>query len=451
MKFAPWEMIWNEPQKEYINATGRQVFFSGGNQIGKSAASCAMLCFHLTGNYPDWYTGIRFERPPRVMAIGHTFNTARDLIVRKIIGSDHEEGAIPKDMIFGIERLPRQGVGAFDVAHTSHDLAHVIVASYASGRARVQGHSLDLVVIDEEPPMDVYDELVARTNATNGIVRISATPLGGFTELFTSFETDDTGLKDIIYYKVEDAMHMSKEQRDGLINQYKEHPQGDARLNGKPCLWEGAVFNLPQHEVIWNGETPDEGESKFILGIDIPHTTGTFACVKIEYWPTSGTCVIQDESKISNVTVETMAEIIKNMGGDTLPVAWPHDAKIRKSEGVLVDLLKQHGCKVLPEPAFMLDNQGKKNRSTMAIAYMAAEMEKDGKLFYNAKCGQLLRERSQYQFLEGKAAKRLEDHLIDGMFKGLMSLRSASRPEDQKSAQIPSTLLRNLNRDFFKG
>jgi len=56
--FNPWEMIWNEPQKAYINSEQKEVFFSGGNQIGKSVASCALLCFHLTGNYPDWYTEV---------------------------------------------------------------------------------------------------------------------------------------------------------------------------------------------------------------------------------------------------------------------------------------------------------------------------------------------------------------------------------------------------------
>ena len=128
MKFSPWEMVWNVPQKEYMNALGKEVFFSGGNQIGKSAASCAMLAFHLTGDYPDWFEGRRFEEPPRCMLIGETFTTARDLLVTKIIGTDHEEGAITRDRVFNIERLPRQGVGAFDVAHCSKGLAHVIVS-----------------------------------------------------------------------------------------------------------------------------------------------------------------------------------------------------------------------------------------------------------------------------------------------------------------------------------
>ena len=450
--FEPYEMIWNEPQKDYINSTEKEVFFSGGNQIGKSAASCAMLVFHLTGNYPEWYTGRRFENPPRVMIIGETFNTARDLLIRKIIGSDHEEGAIQKDLIFDVQKLAYGNVGAFDIAHVTKRPSHVIVASYASGRKRVQGHSLDLVVIDEEPPVDVYDELSARTNATGGIVRISATPLSGFTELFTGFESDQTGTKDIIYYKVEDAMHMDEEVRNTLINKYKEHPQGDARLNGRPCLWHGAVFNMPQHEVIWNGEPPDETEPHYIIGIDIPHTTGVFGAVKIAYYSHADVAIVEDEVKTSNVTVDAMADMILDLGGGEIPVAWPHDAKIKKAEGVLVDLLRQRGCKTLPEPAYMLDNKGKRNRSTVAIASIAATREKERRLFYAARCGKLLRERSQYQMVDGTAAKKQDDHILDGMFKALMMLDRA-KPKDGLSypekARIPGNLSRHLRKDFF--
>lgn len=450
--FAPYEMIWNQPQKDYINSTEREVFFSGGNQIGKSAASCGMLVFHLTGMYPDWYTGRRFEQPPRVMVIGETFNTARDLLIKKIIGNDHEEGAIDRGLIFDVQKLAYGNVGAFDIAHVSKRPTHVIVASYASGRRRVQGHSLDLVVIDEEPPMDVYDELSARTNATGGFVRISATPLSGFTELFTSFETDKTGEKNIIYYKVEEALHMPDEVRTGLINKYKEHPQGDARLNGRPCLWSGAVFNMPQHEVIWNGEPPDESEPKYIIGIDIPHTTGVFGAVKIAHYAHADVAVVEEEIKASNVTVDLMAEMILDLGGGEIPVAWPHDARIKKAEGVLVEVLRQKGCKTLPEPSYMLDNHGKKNRSTVGIASLAATMEKERRLVYAARCGKILRERSQYQIVDGAAAKKQDDHLLDGMFKGLMMLRFAKSKSDSgvaDIARIPSNLSRHLRRDFF--
>lgn len=449
MIFNPWEMIWNEPQKAYMNSVQKEVFFSGGNQIGKSASSCAMLAFHLTGDYPDWYTGRKFEEPPRTMLIGETFTTARDLLVSKVIGTEHERGAIERDRVFDIEKLARNGVGGFKVAHSSKRMSNVIVASYASGRRRVQGHSLDLVVIDEEPPMDVYDELSARTNATGGFVRISATPLSGYTELFTHFETDETGSKEILYYKVEDALHMEESVRLGLIQKYKEHPQGDARLNGRPCLWEGAVFGLPQHEVIWNGEGFED--SKVILGIDIPHTTGTFACVKMRYDDYEDTVLVEEEAKVTNVGVEAMADIIKSMGGDRYPVAWPHDARIKKAEGVLVDVLSSRGCKMLPQPAFMVDNQGKKNRSLVAIATIASEMEREGRLLYHAQCGQLLRERTQYQILEGAAAKRLDDHLIDAMFKGLMMLKYAADESGVDQPKMPSGLLNHLNRDFFGG
>ena len=33
------------------------------NQVGKTLAGAAEAAFHLTGRYPDWWQGKRWERP----------------------------------------------------------------------------------------------------------------------------------------------------------------------------------------------------------------------------------------------------------------------------------------------------------------------------------------------------------------------------------------------------
>lgn len=101
----------------------------------------------------------------------------------------------------------------------------------------------------------------------------------------------------------------------------------------------------------------------------------------------------------------------------------------------------------------MLDSRGRKNRSTVAIAAISATREKEGKLLYSAKCGRILRERGQYQMLDGVAAKRLDDHLLDGMFKGIMSLRFAKEKSSSgENNEMPLQGLRQfLSQDFFGG
>ena len=52
-------------QKKSIEMTAdhRIIGVICGNQMGKSEVTCAMLACHLTGIYPDWWKGKRYDRP----------------------------------------------------------------------------------------------------------------------------------------------------------------------------------------------------------------------------------------------------------------------------------------------------------------------------------------------------------------------------------------------------
>ena len=55
-------------------------------------------------------------------------------------------------------------------------------SDWARGRQKWQGETLDFVWFDEEPPFDIYMEGLTRTNASNGIVWLTFTPLLGMSE-----------------------------------------------------------------------------------------------------------------------------------------------------------------------------------------------------------------------------------------------------------------------------
>jgi len=96
---------------------------------------------------------------------------------------------IPHANVVDVTR--RQGlVGALDgvvVKHASGGNSMLGFKTYDQGRQRWQGETLDLVWFDEEPPQDVYVEGMTRTNATEGCVYITATPLMGMSEVIYSF------------------------------------------------------------------------------------------------------------------------------------------------------------------------------------------------------------------------------------------------------------------------
>ena len=53
-------------QMAFLNRTQgdhHQRILTGGNQSGKTTTCGAELSWHLTGRYPDWFTGLRFNQP----------------------------------------------------------------------------------------------------------------------------------------------------------------------------------------------------------------------------------------------------------------------------------------------------------------------------------------------------------------------------------------------------
>ena len=41
-----------------------------GNQMGKSEIACAIAACHLTGHYPDWWDGKRWDEPVDILLAG---------------------------------------------------------------------------------------------------------------------------------------------------------------------------------------------------------------------------------------------------------------------------------------------------------------------------------------------------------------------------------------------
>ena len=178
----------------------RERLLMAGNQLGKTFCGGAEVAMHLTGRYPDWWPGLRFTRPVRAWAGSQTAEVTRDGVQRVLIGEPKNEddwgtGLIPHDTLADWSR--RQGIpDAIDsvlIRHASGGLSTLGFKSYDQGRAKWQGETLDLVWLDEEPPLDLYTEALTRTNAVAGVVVMTFTPLLGMSETVARFlgETGD--------------------------------------------------------------------------------------------------------------------------------------------------------------------------------------------------------------------------------------------------------------------
>lgn len=169
------------------------------NRIGKTeGAGGYETTLHLTGLYPAWWKGRRFDRQVDWWAAGKTNETTRDIVQAKLLGgiafADGRKGVsgtglIPGEMIGSITW--KQGVAdlidTVQIKHASGGWSTLGLKSYQQGRGAFEGTEKHGIWLDEEPPLDIYGECLIRTATTGGLVMITFTPLDGMSQTVTTF------------------------------------------------------------------------------------------------------------------------------------------------------------------------------------------------------------------------------------------------------------------------
>jgi len=108
-----------------------------GNQLGKTYCGAAEAAIHLTGLYPDWWRGRRFERPVRAWCASKTAEVCRDGVQRLLVGEPKDKaqwgaGMIPAATLIGWS-AKAAAPGALDgltVRHASGGVSTVGFKSY---------------------------------------------------------------------------------------------------------------------------------------------------------------------------------------------------------------------------------------------------------------------------------------------------------------------------------
>lgn len=169
----------------------RERCFMAGNRVGKTIAGGYECVCHLTGIYPHWWDGYRFDRPVRALVAGDTTQTTKDILQSKLLGDYHDMGGglVPRETIG--EHTSKGGVAqaieSIKIKHISGGWSMLKLRSYEQGRKIFQGTEEDFVWFDEEPPLEVYDEALVRTMTTHGRTILTFTPLMGMSETVLSF------------------------------------------------------------------------------------------------------------------------------------------------------------------------------------------------------------------------------------------------------------------------
>lgn len=181
-----------------LGATVQERCFMAANRVGKTwGAGGYETALHLTGQYPDWWEGRRFDHPVDAWVAGDTSQTTRDIVQHALLGIGNVgsggalgTGLIPEDCIIGQPTAARGITGAIDSAairHKSGGTSTLGFKSYDQGRAKFQGTAKHVIWLDEEPPIDVYSECMMRLMTTDGLMLCTFTPLQGLSDVALMF------------------------------------------------------------------------------------------------------------------------------------------------------------------------------------------------------------------------------------------------------------------------
>jgi phage terminase large subunit-like protein len=242
-------------------ATFRERLFMAANRVGKTeGAGGYEMTLHLTGRYPDWWEGRRFDKPVTAITAGDTSTTTRDIQQRKLLGNPGNLGAglVPADCILSTRRKSgvADAIEFVKVRHVSGGESCLYIKYYDQRREAFQGTELDVIWLDEEPPADVFEECLLRTMTTDGLLMLTFTPLSGLSDVVLQFLSDGrayngavSASKYVTTATWDDAPHLSAQQKQELWDSMSPH-QRDARSKGIPVLGSGAIYPIPEKSFV---------------------------------------------------------------------------------------------------------------------------------------------------------------------------------------------------------
>lgn len=433
-----WEQCYDWQRRFYeAGAFASQRMIMAANGVGKSQSTCAELAAHVTGDYPDWWTGRKFLRGGWEVWIGSIDNNMQKRgPQRALLGRDLGEflgtGLIPRAKIKSIEQRQagvKEVADTVVIQHSSGDNVIIKWLTFEQGWRKWQSGDPKVILWDEEPDdtisdqKDILSETLTRLVRNNGIFLVGYTPLLGDTQLTEHFmHSEDPGVW-WIGATWDDAPHMDPEQRAMIAAQYPEH-QRAARTQGVPMLGEGRIFTTAESKFICEPiHIPDHWAR--ITGIDFGGTDGHPHALASLAWDRDNDIVYVMDVWRDNGTTRDHAHAI-NSRGTWIPVAWPHDG-MKHDPGSAKRFHKQYRddyhVNMLSKSARYKNQDGGAQPQWPIIETVRDRLD-SGRLKVFRTCSKWLEEYRSYHLKDGKIVPKRDD-VLKATFYGVMMLRYA--------------------------
>lgn len=423
------------------------------NRSGKSYSVGYAIACHLTGQYPAWWTDIKYRTGVKLIAAGASSAQIREAIQETLFGTaDKTEeaaigsGLIPRDSIVIdsiVTGADKRSIGGCQIKHTSGTRSQIITASYEQDRAVLQGGKADVIWLDEQPSDDeIVSELVRALAQTptrqEGRLYLSATPLVGWTPMIKRFWNGEPN-HGMVRYSWDDVPVelLDQKTRDMLRSTWLPH-EIDSRTKGIPMAGSGAVFQIDFDSLILQSPPPLHPWYRRIAAIDFGRNPDPTVIIWMYLDPRTDTIVVYDEHVARNQTpIEYTPHILAR--GKDIPLAWPPDGKRKgytETESVISELTNKYGINTVAESFTNPDG----SRGIDYGLQWIIQRIRLGKFKISAHCRTLIEEMRQYHTEvtgNGKVTFRGSDHAIDAMRYGALSIeRWGATPFDAADESV---------------
>ena len=429
------------------------------NRIGKTVSTCFETAIHLTGLYPDWWEGKRFDKPVTAMVAGEGWSQVALVLQNELLGTNDVKirdnlgtGAIPRDsIVFDTMRGDGANCIGVEIRHTSGTNSYLLFANYTQEVRQMQGFKLNLAIFDEQPPDDFFSEIVTRTATTQGQVLCSFTPLKGLNGLVSKFWNHEDGYEhirvswdDVPEYDPWGEPFLLNETRRQLERDYLPHER-DARRNGVPVMGKGAVFQIRNWPTYKTGDYDLRNTTgiRRIIALDLGLVNDK-TVVSLMYWhPDEQEAWLHTQIIVKGVEEANPMNYINHLMRPEVfgtPIVLPADAssqgRYTMSSQSIRELFEEYELNVIGEPIMNPpDDQGRRtNHKSYGVNDMRQMLE-IGTLHVNENCVEFLREAQNY-FVDERGRFSDPDDCIDSARYALLGcLNGLAEPWDGRSPQ----------------
>src|SRR3990167_10255014 len=124
-------------QRDFHNA-GRnheERMLMAANRGGKTQSAAAEMAIHLTGMYPPWWEGRKFDRPVRAWCGSVTNESSKDIIQEALLGTKNADRNDPN---FGTGWIPASKILAITTRQAGiSDVVDTITVKHVSGQSEL--------------------------------------------------------------------------------------------------------------------------------------------------------------------------------------------------------------------------------------------------------------------------------------------------------------------------